>query len=211
MEPTQTAVVTIILLLAVAALILFAVYRSRRTAALRERFGEAEYERTLEERGARTKAEANLTAREKRVSKLELRPLDAGERTRFTDEWVAAKGRFVDDPTSAIVDADGVIGATMAARGFPVDDFDARYETLTVDHSEVARHYRAGHEIARKHERGEATTEELRQAMIHYEALFDELLAADHIPDTDVSNENTRTGRVAGAPVPREKIVTPVA
>lgn len=211
MEPTQTAVVAIILLLAVAALILFAVYRSRRTAALRDRFGEAEYERTLEERGARTKAEADLTAREKRVSELELRPLDAGERTRFTDEWVAAKGRFVDDPTVAIRDADAVIGAAMAARGYPVDDFDARYETLTVDHSEVARHYRAGHDIARKHERGEATTEELRQAMIRYEALFEELLTADHIPDTDVSAALPRAKPIVGAPVPREKIVTPVA
>lgn len=203
MEPSQTAVIAIVVLLAVAALILFAVYRSRRTAALRERFGEEEYERTLGQRGARTRAEADLVAREKRVAALELRPLDAGERTRFTDEWTAAKGRFVDDPAGAIGDADAVIGATMAARGYPVEDFDARYEMLTVDHGKVAHHYRAGHAISVRHERGEATTEELRQAMIHYEALFAKLVAAGG----DAPAPRKPDAPVAGAPVARERIV----
>jgi hypothetical protein len=170
------ALAAVLALLLVGALVLFWLYRSRRTAALRDRFGEREYDRTLEAHGGRGKAEADLLDREKRVAELELRPLTSSERLRFSDKWTGAKARFVDDPIAAVEDADGVLGAIMAARGFPVDDFDARYETLTVDHAAVARHYRAGHDIAVKQRDGKATTEELRQAMIHYEELFVELM-----------------------------------
>ena len=170
------ALAAVLALLLVAALVLFWLYRSRRTAALRDRFGEREYDRTLESHGARAKAEADLLDREKRVAELDLRPLTSSERLRFSDKWTGAKARFVDDPIASVEDADGVLGAIMAARGFPVDDFDARYETLTVDHGAVARHYRAGHDIALKQRDGKATTEDLRQAMIHYEELFVELM-----------------------------------
>ncbi|WP_194955753.1 hypothetical protein [Tsuneonella amylolytica] len=175
MQPDQTTVIVIVAAILVAALILWFLYRSRRTAALRERFGEDEYDRTLEARGARGKAEDDLLAREKRHAKLDLRPLGPDERRRFTDDWHAAKHRFVDDPAKAVLDADRVIGGVMGARGYPVDDFDARYESLTVDHGEVARHYRAGHDIALAQTNGTATTEDLRQAMIHYEELFSNL------------------------------------
>lgn len=176
MPISEAAVIALLTLLLVAALILWFLYRQRRTKALRERFGEDEYDRTLDARGARSKAEAELIAREQRVRKLDIRPLGPTERERFTSVWHAARERFVDDPGAAVGDADQVLGQVMAARGFPVSDFDERYETLTVDHGEVARHYRAGHDIALRQERGQAGTEDLRQAMIHYEALFCELV-----------------------------------
>ncbi|GGE05309.1 hypothetical protein GCM10011515_26060 [Tsuneonella deserti] len=170
------ALAAILALIAVAALLLWWLYHSRRTSALRDRFGDTEYERTLQAHGARGKAEADLIEREKRVAELELRPLTADQQRRFSGEWHEAKARFVDDPAAAVGQADRVLGAVMEARGYPVADFDARYESLTVDHGQVARHYRAGHDIAACQLDGRATTEDLRQAMIHYEALFGELI-----------------------------------
>lgn len=169
------ALVAMLALLLIAALLLWWLYRSRRTFALRDRFGKEEYERTLGQHGGRGKAEAALIEREHRVAKLQLRALEPSEQARFSAEWHAAKARFVDDPAAAVSDADGVLGRVMGARGYPVDDFDARYESLTVDHGQVARHYRAGHDIAMRSVNGQSTTEDLRQAMIHYEALFGEL------------------------------------
>lgn len=166
------ALAALLALLLVAALVLWWLYSSRRTSALRDRFGDREYDRTLVSHGARRKAEADLLARQERVSALQLRPLDAAERLRFSEEWHRAKARFVDDPAAAVGDADQVVGAVMQARGFPVSDFDERFESLTVDHGDVARNYRAGHDIAVRQLEGRATTEDLRQAMIHYETLF---------------------------------------
>lgn len=192
MEISQTAIIAILVLLLVAALLLWWLYRSRRTAALRDRFGKEEYDRTVEATGARGKAEAQLIERQERVAKLELRPLGPAERDRFVTDWTGAKNMFVDDPAAAVLDADRVLSALMAARGFPVADFDERFETLTVDHGDVARHYRAGHEIARRQERDEASTEDLRQAMIHYEALFDELAHETGVPEGAVSRQAQR-------------------
>lgn len=194
------ALAAVLALLLIAALVLVWLYRSRRTAALRDRFGEAEYDRTLEDRGARGKAEADLIEREKRVAELELRPLTSSERLRFADKWRGAKARFVDDPIAAVDDADGVLGSIMAARGYPVDDFDARYEALTVDHGSVARHYRAGHDIAVKQRDGQATTEELRQAMIHYEELFAELTTEGERSDETVRGPSPAAGEAAAEP-----------
>lgn len=185
------ALVAILALLLVAAFVLWWLYRSRRTSALRDRFGKDEYDRTLHQHGARGKAEAALLEREERVHQLDLHPLDEAARTRFSGEWHAAKSRFVDDPAAAVGDADRVIGQVMGARGYPVDDFDARYESLTVDHGAVARHYRAGHDIAGRAATGQATTEDLRQAMIHYEALFGELVSEGE--SADPAREPART------------------
>lgn len=176
MQTDQTAVLAVLALILVAALVLWWLYRARRTAALRDRFGVEEYERTRAAVGGRGRAEHALVERERRIAALEIRPLAPAERRRFADAWHAAKARFVDDPAVALADADRAITGVMAARGYPVDDFDARYESLTVDHGDVARHYRAGRELARKQKEGRATTEDLRQALVHYEALFDELV-----------------------------------
>ncbi len=192
MQASDTAFWAIIGLLVVAALVLWFLYRHRRTAKLRDRFGD-EYDRTLENSGSRGKAEADLVEREKRVAKLDIHPIGPADRERFTSQWHAARERFVDDPGAAVGEADRVLGQVMAARGFPVSDFDERHETLTVDHPDVARHYRAGHDLALKQESGAASTEDLRQAMIHYEALFDELTDdKGDIPEGAVSREAQR-------------------
>ncbi len=170
--------VWIIVAVAVVAVIGFAAYlwsRKRRTEHLRQRFG-PEYEHEVETRGNRTKAEAELAEREKRVSKLEIRPLDPSEREQFVDRWKEIQARFVDDPARAVGDADALLADVMRTRGYPVRDFDQRAGDISVDHPRVVEHYRAGHDIAVRHERGEANTEELRQAMIHYRSLFEELV-----------------------------------
>jgi hypothetical protein len=168
-------IVSILALLLVAAIILWFLYHLRRTTALRDRFGKEEYQRTLETHGARRKAEASLLAREKRVAGLDLRPFDPEERQRFGREWTQVRSSFLDDPENAVTRASALLDAMLAARGYLGDGFDARYEALTVDHGDSARHYLAGHEIAQRQARGQASTEEMRQALIHYEALFERL------------------------------------
>ena len=167
----------------VVALAAWFVYRSRRTAALRDTFGD-EYDRTLDTAGGRAKAEAALEDRQERVSKLDIRPLNERERVEFSREWRDVKAVFVDSPVEAVHHADRLLGTIMTARGYPMADFDRRFEDLTVDHGEVARHYREGHDIVLRHGRGQSSTEDLRQAMIHFEALFDDLV--NEVPeDTD--------------------------
>ena len=174
MQPEITAMI-VIAAVVVAAIILWTALRRRRTNTLRDRFGD-EYDRTVEAQGKRAKAEAMLEEREERVAKLDIRPLTPQERGDFSREWREVKAVFVDSPVEAVHHADRLLGTIMKTRGYPMADFERRYEDLTVDHGEVARHYRDGHEIALRHERGQASTEELRQAMIHFEALFDDLV-----------------------------------
>jgi FtsZ-interacting cell division protein ZipA len=147
----------------------------QRSAKLQEKFG-SEYERTVAAKGDTRKAEAELTDRQKRVSKLEIRPLAADERRRFNDEWQAVQARFVDDPSAAVRDADTLVGRVMEARGYPVGDFEQRAADVSVDHPAVLEHYREAHAIALRHAQGQASTEDLRQAMVHYRALCAELL-----------------------------------
>ena len=158
----------------IVAAVLFAV-RRRRTEQLRQRFG-PEYERTVS--GARTVAqgEAALIERQQRVEKLHIRPLSPDDARRFSQAWRDVQTRFVDDPKGAIVDADRLVGEVMHARGYPVGDFEQRVADISVDHPNVVMNYRAGRDIVREHERGGATTEDLRQAMVHFRALFNDLL-----------------------------------
>lgn len=185
--------VVIAVVIAVFAIIWF-VLRRRKTNHLRDRFGD-EYDRTVDSVGGRSSAERNLEEREKRVATFDIRPLSVTERDRFAQEWKDVKSLFVDSPQEAMLRGDRLLGTMMEARGFPMSDFDRRYEDLTVDHATVARHYRDGHDIAEK--RGEATTEEMRRALNHYEKLYDELMhdaaaepptsapATTHRADTD--------------------------
>ena len=159
-------------------LIWYFIARSR-TNRLRSRFGD-EYDRTVAATGSTGRAEHDLEDRQRRVAAFDIRPLSAEEHDRFSSEWVEVKSLFVNSPAEAVLHADRTIGSLMKARGFPVADFDQRHADLTVDHPEVARHYREGHDIAARQSRdpsGEAVaTEDLRQAMVHYEALFDDLV-----------------------------------
>ncbi|MBA2466766.1 MAG: hypothetical protein H0V46_04090 [Sphingomonas sp.] len=171
MDETLIIVVVVIVVVAIAA---FALLQKRRTGHLQSRFG-PEYERQVDQSGSRTEAEADLAEREKRVKKLDIKPLGESERHAFTDRWSAVQAKFVDDPGRAVDFADALIAEVMTARGYPVKDFDQRVGDVSVDHPLVAQSYHAGHEIAERHQRGEASTEELRQAMIHYRELFEEL------------------------------------
>ena len=179
-NPLVWVAIGVVVIVALAAWFIF---RNRRTAALRDTFGD-EYDRTLDTAGGRAKAEAALEDRQERVSKLDIRPLNERERVEFSREWRDVKAVFVDSPVEAVHHADRLLGTIMTARGYPMADFDRRYEDLTVDHGEVARHYREGHDIVLRHGRGQSSTEDLRQAMIHFEALFDDLV--NEVPeDTD--------------------------
>jgi hypothetical protein len=175
MDQSQVLPIILIVVVVLIAIAIWAMTRKRRSAELRDKFGD-EYDRTVQEHGKRAPAEAALHEREKRVAALDIRPLTPQERTDFTQEWTEVKAVFVDSPPEAVLHADRMVAKMMAARGYPMADFDRRYEDLTVDHADVARHYRAGHDIAAKQGRGEAGTEDLRQAMKHYEALFDHML-----------------------------------
>jgi len=148
----------------------------RRSEQLRSRFG-PEYDRTVHEAGDVRKAEASLQARAKRVERLQLRPLTPEEASRFSAAWQQVQAQFVDDPKAAITEADRLVGDVMTARGYPVADFDQRVEDISVDHPDVVMNYRAARDIALEHERGHASTEDLRQAMVHYRSLFRDLLA----------------------------------
>lgn len=157
------------------ALIVWLIFRRRRSNALRERFGD-EYDRTVAANGKRAAAEAELEERERRVADFDIRPLGPEERAAFTAEWDEVKAVFVESPVEAVHHADRLLARIMKARGYPMADFEQRHANLTVDHGEIARHYLAGHEIVERRERGAVSTEELRQAMIHFEALFDDLI-----------------------------------
>ncbi|HZD77488.1 MAG TPA: hypothetical protein VE218_10810 [Acidobacteriaceae bacterium] len=164
---------------AVAILVIVAVAliaRRRRTGQFKQRFG-PEYDRTvLEQNGDARRAEAALEDREKRVEGFPLRALSAVDREAYAMEWDAVQRRFVDDPSSAMGSADRLLGRAMIDRGYPMTDFEQQAEDISVGHPVVVQNYRAAHDIAMRHAEGQASTEELRQAMIHYRTLFDELL-----------------------------------
>jgi hypothetical protein len=149
--------------------------RKTTTANLRQRFG-PEYERAVGEHGSERQAEAQLAAREKRVDGLKIRDLDPAKRKEFSGQWQALQSHFVDDPTAAIAEADALLSTVMQARGYPIADFNQRAADISVDHPRVVANYRSGHEIAIRLDKGEASTEDLRTAMIHYRSLFEELV-----------------------------------
>lgn len=154
------------------------VYASRRRRVnLRERFG-PEYERTVEAVGA-ARAEAMLRERTQRVSRFNLRKLTHDQADAFAREWRRTQARFVDDPDGAVGDADRLVTQVMIARGYPLEDFDRRADDLSVDHPVVVQNYRVARTLALRRQRGEAGTEEMRQAVVNYRALFDELLEVD--------------------------------
>jgi hypothetical protein len=172
----------IIIIIAVAAVVVLAIVgvalsmRKRRTEKLRAQFGDAEYTRAISEGGTQQKAEAALNARAVRVEKLHIRPLGAGDRTRFIDSWSKIQTRFVDGPGSAVTDADQLLTDVMSTRGYPVSDFEQRANDISVDHPLVLENYRAAHQSALRQSKGQADTEDLRQAMIHFRTLFEELV-----------------------------------
>ena len=172
------SIVLVILLLVVVGAVAWVLIQRRRSDELRKRFG-AEYQRTVSEHGDRQRAEAELAEREKRVSQLDIRWLSQQEFERFGQAWRATQARFVDEPTAAIKEAERLVVDLMRSRGYPIGDFEQRAADISVDHPNVVENYRAARAIAIANERGEANTEQLRQAMVHYRALFEDLLETD--------------------------------
>jgi hypothetical protein len=173
----------VVLLIAVIAIIAVAVVLvlRRRSARLRAQFG-TEYDRAVADTGNRFKAEARLESVEKRVRNYSLATISAVDRDRFQQSWRKIQATFVDDPARALSEADQLLGTVMLARGYPPSDFENRAAEISVDHATVVEHYRAGHDIAVRHSQRQATTEDLRKGMIHYRALFDELMAEEQVP-----------------------------
>src|SRR6266536_2324105 len=170
---------TWIILAAIVALALVLIgawfYRRKQSHRLKEHFG-PEYDRTVNELGGRTKGESELKAREKRVERLEILPLAPSEAARFTEAWRALQSRFVDNHKGVVVQAEQVVRELMEKRGYPMGDFERRAGDISVDHPDVVANYRSTQAIALREQKGMADTEELRKAVVHYRALFDELL-----------------------------------
>ena len=164
-----------IVVLGIIVAIAVSVHKRNTSAHLRAKFG-PEYERAVLEHGSERKAEAILADRETRVSKLKLRELGAAQRDRYLADWNIVQSRFVDHPRGAVIEADELVTSLMRARGYPVSGFEQGAEDISVDYPGMAESYRSAHAIASLSARGEASTEDLRNAMIHYRALFDELL-----------------------------------
>lgn len=180
---TLLIVAIAIVIAAVVIAIAWMAQQRRRRAHLRERFG-PEYDRTVHAVGTTGKAEAVLAEREARVTKYHIRDLDQEERRRFADAWTRVQAKFVDDPGAAVTEADRLVNEVMTARGYPMADFDRRADDLTVEHGNVVHHYRAAREIATRHARNAASTEELRQALVHYRELFADLLGESPVRRT---------------------------
>jgi len=170
------AVIVLAVVLAIVLVALVAVMLTRRrSAALHERFG-PEYDRVVEKTGGRRAAEQELEHRTQRREQLNIRPLDAMQREAFAASWRNVQARFVDTPREAVADAEALVRDVMQQRGYPVGEFDQQEADLSVDHADVLNHYRAAHEVAVRDANSEATTEDLRAAMVHYRAMFDSLL-----------------------------------
>ena len=150
----------------------------RRSARLRESFG-PEYDRTLERHDDQREAEAELQRRRNRHRRLDIRPLTPEAREAYAARWTETQRGFADAPASAVEHADALLAEVMRERGYPVQDFDQRSADLSVDHPDVISNYRAAHGISVANQRGKASTEDLRTAMVHYRALFTELLEAE--------------------------------
>jgi hypothetical protein len=168
-------VAVVVVLLIVAASLITRQVRRKQSLRLQQRFG-PEYSHVVSERGDRTKAEAELLAREKRVERLKLVSLTPQEAARFSEAWSTVQARFVDDPRGAVVEADRLVRDLMVKRGYPMTDFERRAADISVDHPAVVDAYRSARAIAVRDQENQAGTEELRKAVVHYRTLFDELL-----------------------------------
>jgi hypothetical protein len=171
---TNAQIILLVVVIAAVAVIAFIAVNAQRSRRLRARFG-PEYQRAVQETGTTTRGEERLAKLEKRVDRYHIRPLAASERLRFVEAWRVIQARFVDDPKGALTEADRLLGEIMSTRGYPVTDFEQQAADLSVNHPYVVEHYRFGHDIATRHAQGRASTEDLRQAMIHYRKLFDDL------------------------------------
>ena len=184
--PTNTVILAVALLVAAIAVVAWVfMQRKRQSQRLQQRFG-PEYGRAVKELGGRTQAEAELKRREDRVALLNITPLVPADAARFTQAWKALQGRFIDNPKEVVAEADHLVRELMTKRGYPMGDFERRASDISVDHPGVVATYRAAQVIAARDARGEADTEELRTAVVHYRTLFDELLEVNPVKAVDL-------------------------
>jgi len=184
----QDAIIMIVLaVVAIVAVVgIWAYTRRKRSDRLRTHFG-PEYERAVSDFGDKSRAEKDLAERQKRVSTLNIRPLTAEERSRFSEQWQAVQGHFVDDPRAALFDADRLVTEVLKVRGYPVDDFDERFGDISAAYPNVAGSYRQACEIVARQGRETLTTEDMRKAMVLYRNLFEELFKQEPVPMRRVS------------------------
>jgi hypothetical protein len=176
LSTTQLALIIGLVVIVAAGIAMMVLTRKRRSARLRTQFGGPEYARAVNEGGKQRRAENKLERRAERVESFNIRALAPADHARFLESWRKVQGRFVDSPGGAVTEADQLLGDVMSLRGYPVSDFEQRAADISVDHPLVMENYRAGHGIAVRQTLGQASTEELRQAMIHYRTLFEELV-----------------------------------
>ena len=195
--PTWAWIVIIVVAVIVLAAIFMGTARKRRTKELQTGFG-PEYDRTVDRSGSRREGERELQERREQHDQLDIRDLPPAARERHLESWRVIQTRFVDDPESSVGEADRLVQTVMRERGYPVDDFEQRAAAISVDHPHVVENYRAAHRTSAANEHGEATTEDLRQSLVHYRGLFDELLggAADERLTRDTSQQATDASRV---------------
>jgi len=175
---TSILFAVVLVLVIIAAILIVVAARRRRTKRYHDQFG-TEYDHTVQAMGDVKKAQTELDERQKHVKALDIRPLSASERERYLADWTAVQSKFVDDPEQAIVDADRLIIEVMQLRAYPVSNFEQRAADISVNYPALVSNYRAAREIAIKNEQHLANTEELRQAMIYYRSLFEELLETE--------------------------------
>jgi hypothetical protein len=173
--PMNTTILAFVLIVVALGVVAWLVAQKQKSLKLRQRFG-PEYDRAVNEFGGRAKAETELKKREARVARLTLVPLTSADAARFSESWRALQGRFIDSPKGVVAEADLLVRELMLKRGYPMADFEHRVADISVDHPSVVETYRAAQTIATRDLRGEADTEELRRAVVHYRTLFDELL-----------------------------------
>jgi hypothetical protein len=193
-------VIVVVLLVIIGVL----VARQQRSRKLKDDFG-PEYGRVVAERGDQRAAEKELADRRQRVGKFEIRPLDPVARDRYLAQWAAAQRYFVDEPVGAVGQAHELVQRVMHDRGYPVDeDFDQRTADISVDHPVVVENYRAAHGISIRAHNGQASTEQLRQAMVHFRALFDDLLAPGDGGQADEASADELARNNDGGAVPQQ-------
>lgn len=196
MSPLGIVLIAIVLIGLIVAVWL--IMKARRTKELQSRFG-PEYQRTVRSEGNASAAEKALHQREQRVARLNIVPLNEEQRSLFADKWEREQAHFVDQPREAVEAADRLVAEVMRARGYPVSDFEQRVADVSVDHPIVVENYRAAHTIAVRDSQDPVSTEELRNAMLHYRALFADLLHdGGKYPIRDVRADNSRLARGAG-------------
>jgi len=188
-----TAIIIVVVIVIIIALGAFAETRRRRR--LKQQFG-PEYDRAVADQNSALRAEAELTGRQRRVSKLNIRPLDDSARARYTADWMAIQEHFVDSPEAAVAEAYDLVTKVMTERGYPTEDDEQVLSDLSVEHAQTVGHFRAAQEISRSSADGQAATEDLRQAFIHYRALFSDLLGVAPATPTAPATTGPETSSV---------------